>query len=245
MIASLPMYQRPQLVSAHNCYWSLIRHYLAETGQEAPASLSQDDQEEAAWLHPELVLSQTCGLPYCTRLRNSVNLVGTPDYAVDGCPSGYYCSVFVFRSDDTRNELQEFRDAVFAFNSEQSQSGFAAPLWHAKQLGFTFSNRLEAGQHLQSARAVAEGRADIAALDAVSWRLMLQHDAFTGKLRQLERTTPTPGLPYITGPGNDPEIVFQAVKKALADLPSEDRRALGIRDIVRIGEDAYLSVPEP
>jgi len=34
MIASLPMYDRPELVDAHDSYWRLINRQLAEQGIE-------------------------------------------------------------------------------------------------------------------------------------------------------------------------------------------------------------------
>jgi len=117
------MYQRPELVAAHDRFWSLIRDGLLAAGIAAPERLSQAADENAVWADPSLVLSQTCGMPYRTRLRGRVALVGTPDFGVDGCGPGYYRSAIVVRAGDARRELKEYRDGVLAFNQTDSQSG--------------------------------------------------------------------------------------------------------------------------
>ncbi len=113
MIASLIMYQRPQLVEAHSRFWQLIRNNLRDAGLDSPELLSQDAEEFMVWKHPDLVLSQTCGMPYRTWLHDSVELVGTPDYGLMGCPPGYYRSALVARRDDPREEIAEFRTSTF------------------------------------------------------------------------------------------------------------------------------------
>lgn len=245
MIASLMMYRRPQLDEAHEHYWQLIRQNLHLAGIDSPSHLSQDAEEFYVWKHPELVLSQTCGMPYRIWLHARVQLVGTPDFGVEGCPPGYYRSALVIRADDQRKRLDDFQNAVFAYNQTFSQSGYAAPYWHLKPYGFWFENRLHTQQHLLSALAVAEGRADIAALDAVSWRLMSEHDAFANSLRILEWTEPTPGLPLITAKGKTAETIYDAVKSAIEQLGESDRRLLGLRGIVRINKDQYTAIPNP
>lgn len=245
MIASLMMYQRQQLIAAHNRYWTLIRAHLAKTGIDSPETLSQDAEEFFVWRHPQLILSQTCGMPYRTWLHQNVNLVGTPDYGIDGCPSGYYRSALVIRDDDQRQSVDEFKDAVFAYNQTYSQSGYTAPYWHIKPKGYWFQNKLHAHQHLESARAVAEGRADIAALDAVSWRLIAKYEPFAQTLRVLEWTEPTPGLPLITSSHGDAEVLFHAVEAAISNLTDKDRSDLGLQGIVRIAKSNYLAVENP
>jgi hypothetical protein len=95
MIASLMMYARPELDPALGRYWQLIRRALAERGIDAPPALSNDAEEFAVWEAPDLVLSQTCGMPYRLRLHGSVSLIGTPDFGIEGCDPGYYRSAVV------------------------------------------------------------------------------------------------------------------------------------------------------
>ncbi|QDG77630.1 phosphate/phosphite/phosphonate ABC transporter substrate-binding protein [Labrenzia sp. PHM005] len=245
MIANLMMYQRPQLVGAHNRFWALIRTALRERGIDSPETLSQDAEEFSVWRDPKLVLSQTCGMPFRTWLHEDVALVGTPDYGLEGCPPGYYRSALVVRDDDPRDTLDAYRDACFAYNQHFSQSGYAAPYWHLMPRGFWFENRLHTEQHLNSAHAVAEGRADIASLDAQSWRLMERYEPFAKQLRVLDWTEPTPGLPLITALKDQSAAIFGAVEQAITSLGDEDRSLLGVKGIAMIAKENYLAIPNP
>lgn len=245
MIASLMMYNRPELEAAHITYWALIRKHLADAGIDSPATLSQDDEEFSVWKHPELVLSQTCGMPYRLFLHGKVHLVGTPDFALDGCPPGYYNSAIIIHRDNRGLPLQAFENEVFAYNQTISQSGYAAILNHASAQGITFTNPAQTHSHLQSARAVAEKRAAIASIDAVTWRLVQRYEPFVSELSVLEWTAPTPGLPYITAITQNPATVFTAVKQAIDELPDNTRELLGITDLINITDSDYLSIPNP
>lgn len=245
MIASLMMYERTQLAHIHRRLWELIRVELNNLGIESPETLSQNADEFSVWLNPELVLSQTCGMPYRTWLHGKVKLVGTPDYGVPGCEPGYYCSPIVVRKNDTRDTLLEFKDATFCFNQPFSQSGYAAPYWHAADFNFWFAQKFQSGSHLKSAIAVAKGQADIASLDAVTWRLIEQYEDVANQLRVLDWTTPTPGLPLITSLGQNQELILSAVDSALLKLEAQEKAALGIRCIVQIPSDEYMAIPNP
>mgnify|MGYP005840355769 CR=1 FL=1 len=241
MIASLPMYDRTELQPANDRLWAAIRARLGA----GPARLARGGDPWADWRHPGLILSQTCGYPYRTRLHGQVTLVGTPDHGLKGCPPGQYRSVFVARADDPRDTPAAFAEARLAYNDACSQSGWVAPRNFARAQGFAFAGTLCTGSHAASARAVAEGCADIAALDAVSWRMIRAHDTFATGLRVLGHTPPTPALPYITARDHDPAPVFAALAGAIADLAPDDRAALSLRGVRRIPAAAYLALPDP
>ncbi|MFG6529622.1 MULTISPECIES: phosphate/phosphite/phosphonate ABC transporter substrate-binding protein [unclassified Sulfitobacter] len=245
MIASLMMYLRPETAEATGRYWALIRDALHAQGIPAPERLSNVAEEFAVWTAPDLTFSQTCGMPYRLWLHDRVTLIGTPDFGVEGCPPGYYNSVFVVRANDPRETISDFHAARFTYNQTFSQSGYAAPYAHCRARGFWFSERSQSHSHRASAKAVAEARADIAALDAVSWRLIESHDAFAGDLRVLERTAPTPGLPYIAAAGADAVATAAAVRAAIGGLMAADAATLGLRGLIDIPKAAYLAVPSP
>jgi len=241
MRASLPMYDRPELAAAHDRLWQEIRERL-DTG---PEQLSHPSDLWGDWEAPDLMLSQTCGYPYRARLHGHVTLVATPDYRLPACPPGHYASVFVARADDPRDTPAAFAQSRFAYNERLSQSGWAAPATYAADLGFSFDDTFSTGSHAASAHAVAEGRADLCALDAQTWRLMQAHDPVAEKLRVIGRTTPTPALPYITASGTDPERLRSALAQAVDALSKEDRDTLGLYGIVILPPEAYLQVPTP
>jgi len=233
------------LRDAHARYWSSIRVGLTAAGIDSPEQLDEITDEVDAWHDPTLVLSQTCGMPYRLGLHKVVQLVGTPDFAVEGCPPGYYRSALVVRRNDTRTNAADFEHGTFAYNQADSQSGFSAPYFHTKPLGFWFSNRTCSGGHLESAEAVAAGVADIAAIDAVSMRLITRYSSSARHLRILEWTAPTPGLPYITSASTRADDIYQAVSAAISNLSAQDRAALGIVGLVKIPSSEYLSIPNP
>lgn len=245
MIASLAMYDWPEVRAEHDRLWSLIREALEGEGIAAPQALTRDVPLWQVWESPDLLLAQTCGMPYRSRLHGRVTLVATPDYGLPGAPAGYYCSVLVTRADEP-GEAADFIERTLAFNGQDSQSGWAAPQNHVARRGQRFTRTLHTGAHVDSARAVAEGRADIAAIDAVSWRLMTAHrPAVAERLRVICATDPTPGLPLIAALGRDPAPLARAVAAAIGALAPADRAALGLRGLARIPAEAYLAVPTP
>lgn len=246
MIAALPMYDLPELMPATDRLWSGIRDRLRAAGIAAPDALTRgQDDLMPHWLARDLVLSQTCGLPFRARLHADVTLIGTPDYGLPGCPPGYYRSVFVARGDDPRATLSAFDGATLAWNDGMSQSGWAAPMAHAQATGLHFAPGPRTGGHRASIRAVAEGRADLAAIDALTWELLAGREPAHAALRVVGRTEPSPGLPLIAAAGADGDAIFDAVAEAISALSESDRRDLHLRGIVRIAPQTYLNLPLP
>lgn len=241
MIASLPMYDRPELHDAFDRLWTAVRTELGE----GPECLVRGGDVWADWQSPDLLLSQTCGLPYRAKLHEKVSLVGTPDHGLEHANSGFYCSVFIARRDDDRQSPEDFADARLAYNEVLSQSGWAAPSAYADKHGFTLDRVVHCGSHRASAKAVAEHRADFAALDAVSWHMIQRYDDFASKLDKIGQTEPTPALPYITAPSGNPERILDALRNALASLSESDRDKLCLQSVVKIPKQAYLDMPIP
>ncbi|MGC3939354.1 phosphate/phosphite/phosphonate ABC transporter substrate-binding protein [Roseobacter sp. EG26] len=244
MTASLPMYDTPTTRAANDRFWALIR----ETLGEGPEALDRASDPHDTWENPNLILSQTCSLPFRSVLHDKVSLVGTPDYGVRGCPPGYYKSYVVIRANDPRRTLQDFAGTTLARNDVRSQSGWAAIEGHLAEQGIGFSfadNVLDTGGHFLSAQAVADGRADIAALDAVTWSLIKREHPLPRRLRVLLSTRPTPGLPYITSLGRDADHLFPIIKAAIDALSARDRARLLLKGIVRIPASEYLAEPLP
>ena len=241
MIAMLGMYDMLQLQAANDRFWQQIRLALGY----GPDHLSRDVDVWQVWRSPDLLLAQTCGLPYRSRLHGDVQLVGTPDYGLPGCPPGHYMSVFVVRADDPRDTLAAFDGGRFAYNEPLSQSGWAAPITHLTAQGIGVSALVETGGHRASALAVLEGRADLAGLDALTWALLQDHETWTSGLRVLEATRPTPGLPYITGQDRDPVAIASAVSQAIRALDPDDRGRLHLQGLVQIPAHAYLDIETP
>lgn len=242
MIAMLGMYDMPALRGANDRLWQGLRMALGY----GPDSLTRDRDFWQIWQSPDLLFAQTCGMPFRTRLHRHVTLIGTPDYDLPGCPPGHYASVLVVRVDAPHSTLADFSGGRFAYNEPVSQSGWAGPMTYLRGAGVGFSAHLQTGSHHQSAKAVADARADMAGLDLLTWLLLCEHDPnLTAQLRVIDTTPPTPMLPYITAAERDPAPIAAALRVAIGALTPADRQALHLKGIVDIPASSYLSVPTP
>lgn len=246
MIAALPMYDMAPLQAANDALWAGVRDALRARSLAAPDALDRTTAMWDGWLAPDLVLGQTCGMPYRTRLHDRVTLIGAADYGLPDTPPGHYHSVFVTRAGEADTEAAAFATRRFAYNQPESQSGWAAPQNWAAARGFRFRPALETGGHRASAQAVAEGRADIAALDAVTFRFIsLFEPDLAAELKIVGRTDNTPGLPFIAAKGADASATFAALAEGLASLGTATRAKLMIRGLIRIPAAEYCAVPTP
>ncbi|WP_417724810.1 phosphate/phosphite/phosphonate ABC transporter substrate-binding protein [Salipiger sp.] len=240
MIAALPMYDRPEAQAANDAFWQAIRARLGR----GPETLDRTRGLQEVWCAGDLLLSQTCNLPWRLGLQGRAQLVGCPDYGLDDCPPGYYNSVLVARRDDPR-DLDSLLAARVVINQGHSQSGYGA-LWAlAAARGATPNITAESGGHIASARMVARGEADLACIDAHSLRGIRAFDPDAAELRAVATTAASPATPYITGPREDPAGIRAAMRAALGDLPPATRAALGLRDVVEMPAAAILSLPTP
>ncbi|MFV2053459.1 phosphate/phosphite/phosphonate ABC transporter substrate-binding protein [Aliiroseovarius sp. YM-037] len=241
MIAHLGMYDRAETAAANDRLWATIRENLGY----GPDHLTRNRPFMDVWRDPGLLLAQTCGYPYRAVLHDRVTLIGTPDYGLPDCAPGDYFSVFIAHKEDPRRDVSEFGGASFAFNEPMSQSGWAAPRHHADQIGIRFGALLQTGGHVRSAKAVADQKAELAAIDAVTWTMIERWDNWAKDLKIVGRTAHSPGLPLITAQPDTRDALFSTVSDAIANLTPRDRDTLSLRGIVGIPKQRYLSVPTP
>lgn len=203
MIASLPMYDLPEVRAATDAWWAgLARAFRAEGLEGVPEHLTRGGRIETHWLAPDLLFTQTCGYPLTHGLSGRVRLIATPCYRAAGCHGPSYCSVVLVRAESPAGELAELRGARCAVNHPHSQSGYSALRALAAPLsrGGRFFGSVEVtGSHTASIARLASGAADVAAVDAVTHALLARHrpDALSAT-RVLCRSASAPGLPYVT-----------------------------------------------
>jgi ABC-type phosphate/phosphonate transport system substrate-binding protein len=243
VVAFLPMYAVRGAQAHADTLWNCLRDAIRNNGIDAPDHVAHFAPRLEGWLHPELILGQTCGLPYITKLSDSVELVGTPDYGVEGCSPGFYHSTLVVSSGDPRKHLPEFSGCTLALNGIDSQSGYGAIMLasapYAKQ-GRFFGRAIHTRSHDASMRLVAKGLADIAAIDSVTWRISRRFDPDTsGGLRAIGTTEPTPGLPFIAARGRPTAKLSEAVRTGIAALPQPTREAFGLKDVLPLRKEDY------
>ena len=242
MIAGLPMYDRSELRDAHDRFWAIIRNNLGG----GPDQLSNPNDLASFWRSDDLLLGQTCGMPYRTFLHDCVQLVGTPDYGIEGCCPGYYRSLVIVHTDSEIREFSDLAEKRIAYNEALSRSGWAAIIAEMQAADMRPSSGMQTHAHINSALAVSKKLADFAAIDAHTWSLMCRYqNHLTRSLRVIQRTSPTPGLPYICATRFDAQTIFNAVQNALDALPPAVSEILGIRGIVKISKQDYLDVLTP
>jgi ABC-type phosphate/phosphonate transport system substrate-binding protein len=216
MIASLPMYDLPEIRRATEEWWQGLSRYM---GLACPLDWGVDYRRP--WGDPQLVLSQTCGYPLTHDFRGRLRVLATPHYEADGCDGPLYCSIVLARE---AIEPAQLRGRVAAFNSPDSMSGaLALKLVFAPYArgGRFFSRAISTGSHLDSLAAVRSGEADVCAVDAVTLALLRLHrPEALDSLVEIGRSPHVPALPYVTSaarPRSDVARFREAIMKASGD----------------------------
>ena len=184
------------------------------------------------WRHPGLVFAQTCWGPMEFGLAPFVEVVGQPDYSsFEGGQGAFYSSTILMRreedlaavpaSGDGRAILPitRLRGRRLAYNGTDSMSGYLALERDLAALGermTIFPETLETGGHRASIKAVAEGRADVCAVDCRSWDMAKRFEPAADTLAPVGWTARRKGLPYIASaslPGETIETVRAVIGK--------------------------------
>lgn len=156
---------------------------------EEAAAAGRGLEEEAG----PLTLSQTCGWPLVSEDRGRQRVVAVPCYVAPGCQGPGYSSAIVVRrraaggeasgdgGKDSMDRLLEAGTACrMAINSPGSCSGHLMPaVWmgaeaYARLTSDAVGGGLWTGSHVESCRAVADCRADVAGIDCVTLELIRQ-----------------------------------------------------------------------
>ncbi|MER9495346.1 PhnD/SsuA/transferrin family substrate-binding protein [Mesorhizobium sp. M0006] len=203
-----------------------------------PATLPPNELDHhQLWLHPALLFAQTCWGPMELGLNKHVQVVGQPSYdAYEGGQGELYSSALVMRTGEGSEvrspadgkallPLDLMRGKRFTYNSLDSMSGIIALARDLQAAGESldiFSSRSESGGHRGSIVAVAEGKADIAAIDCESWALAQRFEPAANAVKVVGWTARRKGLPYITA-WTTPEKTLKALREALAGSAEQPR----------------------
>jgi ABC-type phosphate/phosphonate transport system substrate-binding protein len=245
MIAALPMYDGDWVRSATDRLWAMVRDRLRARGIAAPEGLTRHRGLNEIWNQQDLLLGQTCGYPFWKELRRKVELLATPIYGFSGCEGPNHCSFLLAHRDDARTTLAEFRGDRAAVNGFESNTGMnlfraaVAPLAQGKPF---FADVIETGSHAMSVAAVAEGRADIAAIDCVTYALLARGASqLIAGTKIIGETPSSPGLPFIASRAVAPETRL-ALRQILRELPPIPE--LGFCGVAFLPETAYARIGE-
>lgn len=191
-----------------------IRDTAGELVAPDPATLPPDELDfPTVWLHPNLLFAQTCWGPMELGLSKHVRVIGQPSYdAFEGGQGEFYSSAIVMRRGEGAPvsapsdglpliSLDLIRGKRLGYNSDDSMSGIIALTRDLEAMGESlaiFPERIETGGHRASIIAVAEGRADICAIDCRSWDLAKRFEPAAQNVQVVGWTGQRKGLPYIT-----------------------------------------------
>ncbi|NML35127.1 phosphate/phosphite/phosphonate ABC transporter substrate-binding protein [Paraburkholderia antibiotica] len=246
-IAALPMYN---VTPALDLEWREWLDDVLRRVKPACRIVEPDEELHGFWRRPNLLISQTCGYPLMQGLHEQVQLIATPCFDAPGCDGAHYSSVLVTRADARFDTLASCRGARAAYNEDDSNSGMnafrhaVAPLARA---GMFFGTVLRTGSHLGSLRALADNRADVAAIDCVTFAFVSDVlPELARRVRAIGTTAASPGLPLIAA-ANVPHATVTALRDALNEtLAIRPERAKRLRltgfstlpliDYARIGE---------
>ncbi len=249
---SLPMYDLPEVAWATDRLWMAIRERLLAAGiAPVPDALCRDGDLHALWTDPGLLFSQTCGWPLMHRYGAVLEPLATPCYDLPGCEGPLYRSVIVVRADRAPvRSLAALRGSICAVNGWDSQSGWNALAATVAAFGADepfFAGAVVTGSHAASLAAVAAAKADLAAIDCVTFGLLARYrPAAVAALRVIGETEPVPGLPYVTRRGA-PAALTALLRQAVLEVASasdtaEARAALGLVGAEVLGFDAYRPI---
>ena len=231
-----------------------------------PARLTWNRAEEDLWRAPDLLVSQTCGYPLVKGVTGPVRLVAAPTYAAPWCEGIQYRSLIVVAKGSAVTGVDQLFGRVCAVNKPISHSGYnalrrlIADYVHQRRHadgavagragGEAFFRAVRVtGSHVKSMEAVARGKADVAAIDAVTYHLVERgNPELTTALRVLTATLPAPGLPLITAhwrPDDELRVLRQALADCLADPALKPAlAALRISGFQVPSEDTYAPILE-
>ena len=234
-IASLPMYNLPEMRPALDRLWRAIAERLEHDGLPAvPERLMHGRPLAELWSDPALFLSQCCGNDIVYGYAGRLQPIAAPRYSAPGCVGGEYVSVVVVADHLAGRELASLEGTVCVVNGYESHSGMnalralIAPL--SKQ-GRFFAEVKVSGNHVGSLAMIARGEAEVAAIDCVTYALLAAHQPATiAGSQPICRTGAAPGIPFVTRADAAPELVerLQAALIAAFSDPAlaETRRSL-------------------
>lgn len=210
------------------------------------------DADQALLRDPGLFFGHTCGYPLMKHLEDHVIPFCVPVFDVPGTEGKLYSSRFIVAANSPVETLDECRGKVAAMNAADSNSGmnvlrYAIASYNPS--GPFFSRVVQTGGHLQSLQAVADGTADVAAIDCVSYQLIQDHwPQLVEKVRGIGFSIKTCGLPLVLPKSSiddtDLGLLVENLNQALADTPAAIRNRLHLHGFEPVTLEDYQSIIE-
>ncbi|WOJ89043.1 PhnD/SsuA/transferrin family substrate-binding protein [Methylocapsa polymorpha] len=177
------------------------------------------------------------------QFRNSARIVAAPRYTSRGCDGFQHRSIFIVNAKSDFEMLSDLRGGVCAVNGFDSNTGMnllratIAPLAESKSF---FGSVVVTGSHVASVQAVANGRADLAAIDCVTFaHLECFEPKLTARVRQIGQSVLAAAPPFITAWKTD-DATLAVLRRALNEVASDPELGF-IRSALLIGGFEFVS----
>lgn len=206
--AALPMYDLPERRIEVDEELAAVLAALPDGCTVSPEHPATGAEVADLLADPALVLSQTCWGPISKGLTPPLTILAQPDYSpYPGGDGPLYRSAIITtgagedvpppESAGTSIPAKALAGRRLAYNEAASLSG---RICLERDTAMDFGAEIETGGHRASLAAVAEGRADVAALDCRTFALLRQFDPQAQSVHVIGWTAARPGLPYVCSP---------------------------------------------
>jgi ABC-type phosphate/phosphonate transport system substrate-binding protein len=156
--------------------------------------------------------------------------------------------VFVARVDSEKSSLDEFKNSIAAINTRDSNSGmnvFRYEIAKYAQGEPYFNTVVVSGSHLESMNMVIHSKADIAAIDSVTFHFAVEQGLVdVSNLKIIAQSRPTTGLPFVISRNLevDRETIVNAMNSCLDNIPDSQKSFLKISRFSRVEAKDYESI---
>jgi ABC-type phosphate/phosphonate transport system substrate-binding protein len=236
--AALPMYDLPELYAATDTWWAGLARALRREGIEnVPDKLTRKESTEAVWRLPELLLTQICGYNLVFEEPVPFSYIATPCYSAPGCSGPLYRSHIVVHASSPARTLEDLRGLRCVINGYSSHSGCNALRGAVADLareGRFFSSVVVSGAHVRSLTLLDNGEADVAAIDCVTYALLVRcRPTAVKNTRIVSQTDAAPVGPYVTRVDIPADIVDRLRSGLMKAM--EDPDLTGVRSELLLG----------
>ena len=229
LLASLPMYNLPEMRAANARFWEALRGLLLEAGlPDMPETLTFERGPVPPRLEPELLFSQTCGYPLETVFKGQAIRLAAPIYDAPGCDGPTHRAFFVVPAASPAHDLADLKGGVYLLNSPVSNSGMNLPRRALAEIAGGrpfFREIIITGNHPASLDRMLRGEGDVASIDCVTYAFWRRYrPAAADQVRIVGETPPSPAIPFVTSAMTPPATV-EILRAALRTVARDPRYA--------------------
>ena len=248
--AQLNWYLFDNTATAFTAFWRAVRHYLARHDIRCDAALYYHSQTAQSLAdNATLGLGQLCGVNFARTSEGKLSYLANYILDDETVSAGMYNSVILTRQPKSLAEILAAPQLLSAAISEPDSFSGRFALYSIFSPDFTpphFTAEIHTGTHLDTVRAIASGKAEIGAVDCLSWHIIKRaYPDMVSAIHIAGRSAALPGPPLVCSASIRPNIKTHLIEAMLAafeeDYISEQMQAIGITGITRLDENVFTA----